>query len=541
MVPVFPLPPPPSSTSLDSTLLLKDLPCHELPERPHAPVLKGFAATRSLADDGTTDVDSIMVRVGGEGISSRLTSSSSSLVSATFTSDSVGAESARAAWLIEASELETGEKLGEGHYGVVYKACYNGTEVVKKVLKDVYRGSLKNFEEEVKILKDLRHPNTILFIGACYGDRNSASLSPFNSDMEYARQQRFIVTEFLAGGSLWDLINSPGFVASGTGGDFPTAKCFRICADVCCGMAYLHSRLPSPVVHGDLTSSNILLHESGVAKVADFGIARYKGGRADNGEDGEEELPPQNIWYAAPEVLQQRRYQRQRLELRQRQKSMSAMRDRDVARTRSGEFQREVYDITPAADMYSFAIILVEIFSVGEAIRDLRSKFERDVPRFVERIVGSHSSSVSQSSLLNEFDVLRPQVPDALPRELTNDLQQMWHPNPTQRPLFVSQMNTFTSLLAKIDSKTKSMLALSRVRNAFGKWEGQSSSLSGSDVNPFQPGLPPRTFPKLMESKSMSPATLHRNASTEQKQKSPLIRSAIKRPSVLRRSRSLDM
>ena len=29
---------PPSSTSLDSTLLLKDLPCHELPERPHAPV-----------------------------------------------------------------------------------------------------------------------------------------------------------------------------------------------------------------------------------------------------------------------------------------------------------------------------------------------------------------------------------------------------------------------------------------------------------------------------------------------------------------------
>ena len=39
-------------------------------------------------------------------------------------------------------------------------------------------------------------------------------------------------------------------------------------------MAYLHER-PTPVVHGDLTSSNILLDRFGVAKVADFGIARY--------------------------------------------------------------------------------------------------------------------------------------------------------------------------------------------------------------------------------------------------------------------------
>ena len=39
---VLSFPSPPSSTSLDSTLLLKDLPCHELPERPHAPVLKAL-------------------------------------------------------------------------------------------------------------------------------------------------------------------------------------------------------------------------------------------------------------------------------------------------------------------------------------------------------------------------------------------------------------------------------------------------------------------------------------------------------------------
>lgn len=40
--------------------------------------------------------------------------------------------------------------------------------------------------------------------------------------------------------------------------------------DVAKGMQYLHG-LPQPVIHRDLNSHNILLHDSGQAVVADFG------------------------------------------------------------------------------------------------------------------------------------------------------------------------------------------------------------------------------------------------------------------------------
>ena len=47
-----------------------------------------------------------------------------------------------------------------------------------------------------------------------------------------------------------------------------------IAVDVARGMNYLHS-LPQPIIHRDLNSHNILLHEEGRAVVADFGESRF--------------------------------------------------------------------------------------------------------------------------------------------------------------------------------------------------------------------------------------------------------------------------
>jgi len=44
----------------------------------------------------------------------------------------------------------------------------------------------------------------------------------------------------------------------------------RIAREICCGMAYLHA---NGILHCDLKSSNILLTESGQAKICDFGLA----------------------------------------------------------------------------------------------------------------------------------------------------------------------------------------------------------------------------------------------------------------------------
>lgn len=65
-------------------------------------------------------------------------------------------------------------------------------------------------------------------------------------------------------------------------------------SDTCCGMEYLELR---KVVHRDLAARNVLISEAGVAKVADFGLAREENFNLDCGK-----LP---IKWTAPEALKQ--------------------------------------------------------------------------------------------------------------------------------------------------------------------------------------------------------------------------------------------
>jgi serine/threonine protein kinase len=51
------------------------------------------------------------------------------------------------------------------------------------------------------------------------------------------------------------------------------SACVRVAKSVARAMRFLHS-LPAPVVHGDLTSNNVLLTADGVAKLCDFGLSR---------------------------------------------------------------------------------------------------------------------------------------------------------------------------------------------------------------------------------------------------------------------------
>jgi hypothetical protein len=91
-------------------------------------------------------------------------------------------------------EITLGERIGIGSYGEVYRGEWRGTEVaVKRFLnQDISGEALEEFISEVRIMKRLRHPNVVLFMGAVIRFPNLS-----------------IVTEFLPRGSLYRLIHRP--------------------------------------------------------------------------------------------------------------------------------------------------------------------------------------------------------------------------------------------------------------------------------------------------------------------------------------------
>ncbi|XP_072952680.1 probable serine/threonine-protein kinase SIS8 isoform X2 [Typha angustifolia] len=150
-------------------------------------------------------------------------------------------------------DIVLGERIGLGSFGEVYKGDWHGTEVaVKKFLhQDISSDALEEFRSEVRIMRRLRHPNVVLFMGA-------VTRVPHLS----------IVTEFLPRGSLFRLIHRPN-------NQLDERRRLRMALDVARGMNYLHNCTPV-IVHRDLKSPNLLVDKNWVVKVCDFGLSRIK-------------------------------------------------------------------------------------------------------------------------------------------------------------------------------------------------------------------------------------------------------------------------
>ena len=75
-------------------------------------------------------------------------------------------------WQVDYSEIRKVKLIGRGKFGKVYKSIWREKEVAVKVLNNKKSGSidssiLSEFAQEVRIMCDLRHPNVLMFIGAC--------------------------------------------------------------------------------------------------------------------------------------------------------------------------------------------------------------------------------------------------------------------------------------------------------------------------------------------------------------------------------------
>ncbi|KAG7971975.1 hypothetical protein I3843_07G161600 [Carya illinoinensis] len=159
-------------------------------------------------------------------------------------------------WLeISWDELHIKERVGAGSFGTVHRAEWHGSDVAVKLLtmQDFEDDQLKEFLREVAIMKRVRHPNVVLFMGAVT-----------------KRPHLSIVTEYLPRGSLYRLIHRP---ASGELTD--KRRRLRMALDVAKGVNYLHCLSP-PIVHWDLKSPNLLVDKNWTVKVCDFGLSRFK-------------------------------------------------------------------------------------------------------------------------------------------------------------------------------------------------------------------------------------------------------------------------
>ncbi|KAE9603823.1 hypothetical protein Lal_00001669 [Lupinus albus] len=159
-------------------------------------------------------------------------------------------------WLeISWDDLRIKECVGAGSFGTVHRAEWHGSDVAVKVLtvQEFEDDQMKEFLREVAIMKRVRHPNVVLFMGAVT-----------------KRPHLSIVTEYLPRGSLFRLIHRPA-----SGEILDHRRRLRMALDVAKGINYLHCLKP-PIVHWDLKSPNLLVDKNWTVKVCDFGLSRFK-------------------------------------------------------------------------------------------------------------------------------------------------------------------------------------------------------------------------------------------------------------------------
>ena len=153
-------------------------------------------------------------------------------------------------------------------------------EVLIEAGNDGVDGVVRKYLLECQLMSSLRHPNITQFLGLCYLPGTQLPL---------------LVMERLEM-SLDELLEHiPGL---------PISLKRSTLEDVASGLLYLHDR-PSPVIHRDLTASNVLLTSSLVAKISDMGNSRIIDMRGGQMARTLSQLPG-TLVYMPPEALDDR-------------------------------------------------------------------------------------------------------------------------------------------------------------------------------------------------------------------------------------------
>jgi hypothetical protein len=161
---------------------------------------------------------------------------------------------------LDKTEITLQGIVGRGSFGVVWKGLYRErTQVAVKLFL------VEDVESEIVMLSRIeQHENVLNFLGVI-----------FEVDDPYKEPQVALVTKYMSGGSLYDLLvdsNSNTYDQDGSV-RFSFLKTVSMAAQAAAGVAHLHG---CGVIHRDLACRNLLIDENGSVAVADFGFARLR-------------------------------------------------------------------------------------------------------------------------------------------------------------------------------------------------------------------------------------------------------------------------
>ena len=158
--------------------------------------------------------------------------------------------------VIQAEAIQIYKELGQGEFGVVQQGVWTDEEgirhqvAVKCLSKERMQNNTLEFMKEYEMMQAIDHNNIVRLYGVILD-----------------AAQIMLITELAPLRSLLECLRETSLRSTFT---VPCLASFS--HQICQGMAYLESRR---LIHRDLAARNILIAKGGVAKVADFGLARY--------------------------------------------------------------------------------------------------------------------------------------------------------------------------------------------------------------------------------------------------------------------------